>query len=76
MITIVCAKCGQKLFKYLKIGEGKILRCFKERITKDQAVHQGLSLECPCGNQIGEDRGEWYKMKQHAFTYTGKKQKS
>ena len=76
MITIVCAKCGQKLFKYLKIGEGKILRCFKDRITKDQANHEGSLLKCSCGNPIGEDMGEWYKMKQHAFTYTGKKQKT
>ena len=75
MITIVCAKCGQKLFKYLKIGKGKILRCFKDRITKDESVHNGLLLECLCGNPIGEEQGDWYKMKQHHFTYTGKKQK-
>lgn len=34
MLTIRCAKCKSKLWKYDKIGQGEVLRCHKARITK------------------------------------------
>ncbi|OEG63254.1 hypothetical protein [Halanaerobium congolense] len=34
MLTIKCAKCKTKLFKYEKIGQGKVLRCGKNKITR------------------------------------------
>ncbi len=74
MLTIRCARCRKKLFKYEKIGKGRVLRCFKERISHVQFVSNSNSLICPCGEVIGEDKGEYYQMDQKQFTYTGKKE--
>ncbi|GAC30772.1 hypothetical protein [Brumicola pallidula] len=34
-IDIYCNKCKAPLFKYRKGGKGLLLKCFKQRITKD-----------------------------------------
>jgi len=67
IITIKCAKCKSKIFRYLKIGKGRVLRCWKARIIKDYSVNNGSEVKCQCGNLIGIDEGQWIKMKQHSF---------
>jgi len=71
MIVIKCAKCRNKAFKYLKVGKGRILHCWKERIIEDYSVRDGNKVKCQCGNLIGIDEGRWIKMKQRSFTYSG-----
>ena len=72
MLTIRCSKCNQKIFRYLKVGKGRLWHCWKERIAKDFSVRDGNQVKCTCGNSIGLDRGKWIKMKQNSFTYSGK----
>jgi len=74
VLTIKCARCGKKLFKYEKIGPGEVLRCHKDRITKVYDVRrEGDKIQCVCGRTIGIDRGGHIKMIQNAFTYRGTK---
>jgi len=71
MLKIKCAECHGKIFRYLKIGKGRILHCWKDRIIKDYSIREGNEIKCRCGNLIGIDEGKWIKMKQRAFTYSG-----
>ena len=73
MLTIKCAKCKSKIFRYVKIGKGRILHCWKKRIIKDFSIHDGNKIKCKCGNIIGIDQEKWIKMRQKSFIYTGKK---
>jgi len=71
MVVIKCAKCKGKIFKYLKIGKGRILHCWKGRIVEDYSAQDGNEVKCQCGNLVGIDEGKWIKMKQRSFTYSG-----
>ena len=71
MLTIKCVKCKRPVFKYIKVGKGRVLRCYKARIVKDYTHRDGNQVLCQCGNLIGTDEGRWIKMKQNAFTYSG-----
>ena len=71
MMTIRCSKCKSKIFKYKKIGKGKIIRCWKDRIKEDYSVKDGLYVRCKCGNLIGIDTGAYIKMRSNGFTYSG-----
>ncbi len=74
MLTIKCAKCGSKVFKYLKIGKGELHICIKSRISKDFSVKDGDLFKCPkCGNIIGVDNKGFIKLKKGSFTYSGTK---
>jgi hypothetical protein len=73
MLTIKCAQCQAKIFKYVKIGKGKLWHCWKERIAEDYSMHNGRERKCLCGNVIGVDEGQWIKLKQHSFIHTGTK---
>ncbi|MCP4632354.1 MAG: hypothetical protein GY855_05465 [candidate division Zixibacteria bacterium] len=73
MINIKCSKCKSKIFKYNKIGKGRILRCWFEKIVKDYSVRDGDEVNCQCGNLIGVVEGKKVKMKQNAFEYSGTK---
>ncbi|MBN2619621.1 hypothetical protein JXB22_00920 [candidate division WOR-3 bacterium] len=73
MLTLRCARCRQKLFKYLKVGKGRVLRCYKQRMSHDHTVHDGRVVRCQCGNAIGQDVGTWIKLERNAFTITGTK---
>lgn len=73
MITIKCAKCQQKIFKYVKIGKGKIWHCWKDRIIDDFSIIDGRVVKCKCGNQIGIDEGKWIKIKNHNVHISGTK---
>lgn len=74
MLTIRCAECKTKLFKYNKLGKGEVLRCHKARIDRMLAAeNHGDALCCPCGNRLGIDKGSFWKMVGKAFTYKGAK---
>jgi hypothetical protein len=44
-VDIYCNQCKTQLFKYRKGGKGSLVKCFKQRITKDFTV-----LPCTCPN--------------------------
>jgi DNA-directed RNA polymerase subunit RPC12/RpoP len=71
MITIKCARCKRKLFKYEKIGKGRVLKCFKSRIVKYYPAYDFGNLRCECGQVIGTDQIEWIKLRPHALEYSG-----
>jgi len=79
MLIIKCAGCKRKLWKYNKIGHGKVLRCHKERITRpylDLSTATDATnskIYCQCGKEIGIDKGNYIKMIEKAFTYSGTK---
>ncbi len=75
MITIRCARCNAKVFRYVKIGKGKLWHCWKERIIEDFSIHDGKEVRCKCGNLMGLDEGKWVKLKQHSFITSGTKLK-
>ncbi|MDH5680642.1 MAG: hypothetical protein OEZ36_03575 [Spirochaetota bacterium] len=74
MLTIKCAGCKSKLWKYDKIGQGEVLRCHKDRISKVFSIlkHNG-KVSCHCGMDIATDMGTFYKMISKSFTYKGTK---
>ncbi|MBD3290283.1 hypothetical protein GF337_15875 [candidate division KSB1 bacterium] len=75
MLTIKCAGCKSKLWKYEKLGRGEVLRCYKKRIQKIYGMNvSGDKIVCKCGNVIGIDKGGHIKMIGRAFTYSGTKQ--
>lgn len=64
--------------KYKKIGEGRVLRCWEEKIRRIYGEVEEDQLLCAnCGNILGEvetKRGENYvNMNQPEFTYSGTK---
>ena len=71
VIVIKCARCKSKVFKYVKVGKGRILHCWRERIAEDYSVRDGNEVKCRCGNLIGVDERRWVKMKRHSFIYSG-----
>jgi hypothetical protein len=73
MLTIKCSGCKQKIFKYVKVGKGRLWHCWKDRIIEDFSVHDGKKVFCSCGNIIGIDEDKWIKLKQHSFTTSGTK---
>jgi hypothetical protein len=74
MLTLRCAACRRKLWKYLKLGKGEVLRCHKERITRVyEAEERDGRIWCACGLAVGVDRGGHWAMISSAFTYSGTK---
>jgi hypothetical protein len=70
MITIRCARCKTRILRYFKKGKGKVLYCYKDRISK-WYLQADKEIRCPCGNLIAIEDGDRYKMIQGAFTFTG-----
>ncbi|MCK4360043.1 MAG: hypothetical protein KAW92_15145 [Candidatus Cloacimonetes bacterium] len=64
VMIIKCDKCNKKIFKYLKVGKGRLWHCWKERILKDYSMRDGEKIKCQCGNIIGIDQGKWIKMRK------------
>ena len=71
MIIIKCAKCKRKIFRYQKIGKGRLWHCWNDRIIRDYSVRDGNEIKCQCGNLIGVAEEKWVNMRQHSFTYSG-----
>jgi hypothetical protein len=44
-VDIYCSKCQHALFKYQKGGKGALLKCYKQRISKDFT-----DITCTCPN--------------------------
>ena len=76
MVKIKCKKCKKVIFKYHKIGKGRILRCHKQRIKADFSIRDGDKVLCECGNLIGLDEGTLIRMRQDAFERSGTISKS
>ena len=75
MLTIKCATCKRKLWKYEKFGKGEVLRCYKSRIEREYDFQlEGDKILCTCGNVIGIDKGAHIKMIKKGFCYSGRKQ--
>ncbi len=74
MLTIKCAICKDKLWKYEKYGKGEVLRCYKSRIKRKYKIQsEGDKILCLCGNVIGIDKGPHIKMIKNGFIYSGMK---
>ena len=73
MMIIKCAKCKREVFKYVKIGKGKLWHCWKDRIVEDLSVHDGKNIKCNCGNLIGFNEEKWIKLKRHSILISGTK---
>ncbi len=75
MLIVKCAKCKGKIIKYKKIGMGRVLRCWKDRIERYYAgkIQDGNLVCGNCASLIGIDEGDYFKMDRTAFTYTGTK---
>jgi hypothetical protein len=74
MLLIRCATCKTKLFKYIKLGKGEVLRCHKTRIEEMlAAVEAEGKLLCPCGEVIAHDKGSHWGMVRKKFKYSGEK---
>jgi hypothetical protein len=71
MIVIKCARCKRKIIKYEKIGSGRVLRCFKARVSKYYTEPVNGNLVCKCGEMIGEDAGAWFQMRLDSFISKG-----
>ena len=77
MLTLKCADCRRKLWKYHKIGQGAVHRCHKDRIVRVwNMVERDGKVHCPCGKAVGIDRGSYFTMDKNAFTYKGTKTNS
>lgn len=48
-VDVLCCRCKTLLFKYRKGGKGALVKCFKERISKD-FTHQACT--CPECNTV------------------------
>lgn len=52
-VDVFCSQCKTQLFKYRKGGKGSLVKCFKERISKDFTKSP---CTCPnCGIQFARD---------------------
>lgn len=69
VLTIRCAKCNSKVFKYLKVGKGRVLQCWKSRIQENYTIQKDNKVSCSCGNLIGIDIGPSIRIEQHSITY-------
>lgn len=75
MLILRCSFCKKKLWRYNKIGSGEVLRCHKDRISKefDNCNMKGHKIYCVCGKEIAIDKGTSFKMIAKSFTYSGTK---
>ena len=65
--------------KYKKIGKGKVLKCWESKIRRfyDGEVEEDKLICGSCDNIIGDiatdNSGNYVKMNNDSFTYTGTK---
>jgi hypothetical protein len=71
MISIHCASCGRRFFWYQNIGKGKLLHCWKTRITGDHIEKAGDQVYCPCEQHIGVEEGPWIILHGGSFSVKG-----
>lgn len=52
-IKVYCEKCKTLLYRYRKEGEGHLIKCYKDGITKDNT---NGDLKCPnCGETFARE---------------------
>jgi len=75
MLTVKCSKCKNKLFKYEKVGSGRVLRCWKNKIMRiyNIKVDEDKLFCAECGNLIGRIDDKKVDMISESFIYTGTK---
>jgi len=74
MLLIRCARCKRKLWKYLKIGPGRLLVCHKDRITRTwDHTRDGDDLLCLCGTRVAIDKTDHLKIIGTAITASGER---
>ncbi|MCD6411995.1 MAG: hypothetical protein J7L20_06200 [Thermoplasmata archaeon] len=69
VLEVRCKSCDRIIFKYLKIGKGKLWHCWKGRIIEDYSVREGEIVKCACGRVIGKDEKKWIKLKPFSIKY-------
>lgn len=57
IINVEC-RCGMKLFRYFKVGKGRLIKCMINRLTEDNVGLKGAATfsrpPCPsCGRELG-----------------------
>ena len=62
VMVVRCPECKKKAFKYLKVGRGKVIRCYKDRIRDDRTTHKQKAIYCPCGHRLALDRDDHWKI--------------
>ena len=65
ILTIECKNCGKEIIRYVKIGKGNLIRCWKNRIISKNYSLKDKKVICFCNEIIGIDEGLWIKLKKH-----------
>lgn len=71
MLVLKCSRCKKKLMKYNKVGKGRILNCWIDKIKNDVTLRDGDDVKCVCGNIIGNVTPKGIRMKPNSFTFSG-----
>ena len=54
-IDVFCSKCRSQLFRYLKEGEGHLVKCYVSNISR-RSTDEEKPLYCPeCDTQFARD---------------------
>lgn len=61
-MTLKCKGCKKKLFKYKKIGKGKLIKMYKTKIRADNAIHKNGYVYCSCGKSFGRETKNYIKV--------------
>ena len=70
ILIVRCSRCRAKIFRYLKVGSGKLWHCWKSRILEDYSKHQGEKILCSkCGNLIGLEKKSYIKLIKGSYKY-------
>jgi hypothetical protein len=67
-LCIQCNTCGSILFRYIKIGKGHLIRCWKNRMIDNTLIQEKNEYYCPCGKLIGTDEKVWIKLKKQQIS--------
>ena len=71
LITVSCSECGREIFRYQKVGKGRLLHCWKQRISTDNSIHDGDLIKCKCGVAIGRNSGRKINLERGDITSSG-----
>lgn len=75
MLTIRCSHRRKKLILYYKIGEGRLIRCWKNHIKENHTSQNNFLIKCECGQIIGKDEGTAIKLRLSSILISGKTNK-
>ena len=57
IVLIRWSKYKNKVFKYLKVRGGKVLKCWESRLINDFSIHKDEDIKCfRCGNLISQNK--------------------